>query len=83
MANFIKLVIIFSANLFGEFLTGLLTSICPKLYKDPSDKTASIFNTLSRIIPYLIDLPPQLLLPVIPPIVALLDVETSTGKNKP
>ena len=33
--------------------------------------------------PYLIDLPPQLLLPAIPPIVALLEVDTSTGNHNP
>ena len=40
-------------------------------------------KTLSLIIPYFKDLPPQLLLPAIPPIVALLEVETSTGNHNP
>ena len=50
---------------------------------EPSNNIASISRTLSLIIPYLIDLPPQLLFPAIPPIVALLEVETSTGNHTP
>ena len=33
--------------------------------------------------PYLIDRPPAELLPAMPPMVALLDVETSTGNQRP
>ena len=43
----------------------------------------SIDNTLSLIIPYRMERPPQLLLAVIPPIVALLEVETSIGNHNP
>ena len=39
--------------------------------------------TLSTIIPYLIDLDPALLFAVIPPMVARLEVATSTGKKRP
>ena len=58
-------------------------SISPKQYSFPSFNIASIDNTLSLIIPYLRDLPPQLLFPAIPPMVALLDVDTSTGNQRP
>ena len=60
-----------------------LSLICPNLYVEPSLNIPSISRTLSLIIPYLIERPPQLLLPVIPPIVALLEVETSTGNHNP
>ena len=39
--------------------------------------------TLSLIMPYRIDLPPAELLPVMPPMVALLEVDTSTGNQSP
>ena len=37
-------------------------------------------RTFARIVPYRIERAPQLLLPAMPPIVARLLVETSTGK---
>ena len=81
LANFKRFKIILVAT---PLLTlGLLFSIFPKLYIEPSNNIASISRTLSRIIPYLIDLPPQLLFPAMPPIVALLEVETSTGNQSP
>ena len=55
----------------------------PKCILFPLASTASTARTLSTILPYLIDLAPQLLFAVIPPMVALLLVETSTGKNNP
>jgi hypothetical protein len=44
---------------------------------------ASIDRTFERINPYRMDRAPQLLFPVMPPMVARLAVDTSTGKNKP
>ena len=60
-----------------------LSSSGPNVTAVPSARIASIDNTLSLIIPYRMERPPQLLLAVIPPIVALLEVETSTGNHNP
>ena len=70
-----------SANRGGELPRSAGTS--PKAMRVPSASTASTSSTLCTMIPYLIDRVPAELLPVIPPIVAFAEVETSTGKYQP
>ena len=78
---FFSAILISFGNTFSNPVNPFLTS--PKCAFEPSDKIAFIANTLSLIIPYRIDRPPAELLPAIPPMVALLDVETSTGNQRP
>ena len=54
-----------------------------KLTIDPSLKTPSICKTLSLVTPYLIEVLPEELLPTIPPIIHLLDVEVFGPKKSP
>ena len=54
-----------------------------KVAEEPSLKIASIANTLSRVTPYLIEVLPEELLPTIPPIIHLLDVDVLGPKNNP
>ena len=49
----------------------------------PSLKIASISSTLSRVTPYFIEVLPEELLPTIPPIIHLFDVEVFGPKNNP
>src|SRR5690606_21033235 len=49
---------------------------------DPSAKTASISNTLSRVTPYWIEVVPLELLPTIPPIMQRLDVDVFGPKKR-
>ncbi len=65
----------------GELSRSAGTS--PKAMRDPSASTASTSRTLCTMIPYLMERVPAELLPVIPPRVALAEVETSTGKVQP
>ena len=46
-------------------------------------KTVSNSNTLSRVTPYFIDVVPLELLPTIPPIMHLFEVDVLGPKNKP
>ena len=79
-----------SSNLFlNVSSTTALSNSCrsgprtPNIKFRPSASRASIDKTLSRIVPYRIDLAPQELFPTIPPIVAWLDVDMSTGNQSP
>ena len=55
----------------------------PNFASVPSAKSASIEMTLSRMVPYFNERPPQELLPAIPPMVARDEVEMSTGNHRP